>query len=170
MLADRIAHLYWMGGSTDGGNVTEFAEFNAWADPDAVDVVLRSNIEVTMFGLNVTHQVLMDTPEIEVLRNAGTPGAQLLADFLEFYRDNGTRHPNGQPMHDPCAVLGFTHHELFDVEKSHIVANTSTGENRGRTTVQEPTSENAHHVAVTVDAPRVIELILAAAIDPSPES
>ena len=166
-LPERIGHLYWMGGGTEGGNVTERAEFNAWVDPHALDITLRSGIPLTMFGLNLTHQVLMGQREIDLLRAARSATASMLADFLEFYRDNGVRHVAGQPMHDPCALLGLTHPDLFEITKSHIVTSTIDDEDRGRTFVNEP--ENAeHYVAMRANAPQVIDLIVQAAIDPTP--
>ena len=167
-LPERISHLYWMGGGTEGGNVTDRAEFNAWVDPHALDITLRSGISLTMFGLNLTHQVLMGQPEIDALRAARTSTSSVLADFLEFYRENGARHVEGQPMHDPCALLGLTHPDLFETTKSHIVTSTIDDEDRGRTFVHEPQTNVEHYVAVRADAPRVIDLIVQAAINPTP--
>ena len=59
-LASRIAHLCLMGGSIGEGNTTASAEFNIVADPEAADVVFRSGIPITMIGLDVTHQALLD--------------------------------------------------------------------------------------------------------------
>jgi purine nucleosidase/pyrimidine-specific ribonucleoside hydrolase len=47
-----------MGGSTERGNVTPYAEFNVAVDPEAADIVLGSGLPVTICGLNVTHQAL----------------------------------------------------------------------------------------------------------------
>jgi len=54
-----------MGGSTGRGNVTPYAEFNAWVDPEALALVVGSGIRFTMVGLNVTHQALV-TAEVEM--------------------------------------------------------------------------------------------------------
>jgi len=167
-LVERISHLYWMGGGTEGGNVTERAEFNAWADPHALDITLRSGVSLTMFGLNLTHQVRMGQREIDALRSAGSTTAAVLADFLEFYRQNGAQHEAGQPMHDPCALLGLTHPDLFETTKSRIVTSTTDDENRGRTFVHPPQTDTEHYVAVRANAPQVIDLIIQAAIDPRP--
>ena len=49
-----------MGGSIGEGNTTVSAEFNIYADPEAADVVFRSGVPITMIGLDVTHQALLD--------------------------------------------------------------------------------------------------------------
>ena len=44
-----------MGGIGEGkGNITEFAEFNFWVDPDAADIVLNSGINVKVIAWDVT--------------------------------------------------------------------------------------------------------------------
>src|SRR6185503_6772571 len=58
-LAGRIREIVWMGGSTGRGNVTPYAEFNAWVDPEALAIVVASGVRFTMVGLNVTHQALV---------------------------------------------------------------------------------------------------------------
>ena len=39
------------------GNTTPSAEFNIYVDPHAANIVLESGIPLTMMGLDVTHQV-----------------------------------------------------------------------------------------------------------------
>lgn len=47
-IAENIGSLVIMGGALGDGNVTKFAEFNFFADPEAVDVVFRSGIPLTI--------------------------------------------------------------------------------------------------------------------------
>ncbi len=61
-----------MGGSIGEGNTTVSAEFNIYADPEAADVVFRSGVPITMMGLDVTHQALLDRSSSEALRATGT--------------------------------------------------------------------------------------------------
>jgi purine nucleosidase/pyrimidine-specific ribonucleoside hydrolase len=57
-VAGRLHEIVVMGGSTERGNVTPYAEFNVAVDPEAADIVLGSGLPVTICGLNVTHQAL----------------------------------------------------------------------------------------------------------------
>lgn len=50
--AGRLREIVVMGGSTERGNVTPYAEFNVYADPEAADIVFGSGLPVTMCGLN----------------------------------------------------------------------------------------------------------------------
>jgi len=105
-LHDRIEHISFMGGSTDRGNWTPYAEFNIWADPEAADIVMQSGLPIIMSGLNVTHQALA-TPEVLARISAlDTPLAHIIVELLNFfaqtYRDVfGMPDP---PVHDPVAL------------------------------------------------------------------
>ena len=105
-LHDRIEHISFMGGSTERGNWTPYAEFNIWADPEAADVVLRSGLPLIMSGLNITHQALA-TPEIlDRIAKLDTKLAHTIVDLLKFFADTyrdvfGMPNP---PVHDPVAL------------------------------------------------------------------
>ena len=55
----RPERIVLMGGAIGEGNRTPAAEFNIWADPEAARRVFESGIDVTMIGLDVTHQALI---------------------------------------------------------------------------------------------------------------
>lgn len=105
-LYDRIEHISFMGGSTERGNWTPYAEFNIWADPEAADIVLRSGLPLIMSGLNVTHQALA-TPEIlSRISSLDSKLAHTIADLLNFFADT-YRNVFGMPdppVHDPVAL------------------------------------------------------------------
>ncbi|MDW3175767.1 MAG: nucleoside hydrolase [Acidimicrobiia bacterium] len=165
-ISDRVKRLHWMGGSTTTGNTTPNAEFNAWADPHAVEVVLQSGMPITMYGLNLTRQVRMRREHITVLADAATTSSVPASAFLSFYATSRGEDELGQPMHDPCALLGLTHPELFTVEASSIVAH-GEGDLRGMTEEVAPNGSPVHHIARFAEATPVIDLIIAAAIDPA---
>ena len=50
----QIAEIIFMGGSTERGNHIPTAEFNTYADPEALEVVLSSGLPVKMVGLNLS--------------------------------------------------------------------------------------------------------------------
>ncbi len=167
----RYRHVHWMGGSTTTGNVTDNAEFNAWADPHAVDAVFRSGLPLSMYGLNLTRQVRMAAPHSAALRQAATNSSAKAAAFLEFYEANGEQDGQGQPMHDPCAVLGLTDGARFTTTPSHMVVDTADDSTRGWTRVVDADATDAAPITVveTADAPFLIERIMAAAIAPDGE-
>ncbi|WP_280314024.1 nucleoside hydrolase [Nocardia wallacei] len=133
-LADAIDSVVWMGGSTTSGNHTTAAEFNAYADPEAFDGLLRSGVAVRMFGLNLTRQVLL-TPEHEhQLRALGTERAAVVADHVGFYlRMIDPAAPRPMALHDPSAAAYLLWPELFDLQPARIDVELSRSVGRGAT-------------------------------------
>ena len=57
---ENVERIVLMGGAIAEGNMTPAAEFNIWADPEAAHRVFHCGRPVTMIGLDVTHQALLD--------------------------------------------------------------------------------------------------------------
>lgn len=165
--AARIGGLTIMGGSNTHGNVTSAAEFNIFADPEAADEVFRSVRDIRMIGLNLTHQVDMDTSHVSQLRAIGTHRADIIADMLAGYISAVSRYGTDSVfMHDPTAVVAVTHPELFEFEHRHVRIETEGTHTRGMTVVdQRANPEGAANafVAVNVDSQAVIAMVMASA-------
>ncbi|NBE93448.1 nucleoside hydrolase [Nonomuraea sp. KC401] len=102
----RVREIVWMGGSTGRGNVTPYAEFNSWVDPEAAAIVLDAGPPFTMIGLNVTHQALVTHDVLARVDAIGNSTAAFGVELLNFFNstyetDQGM--PDA-PLHDPVAV------------------------------------------------------------------
>lgn len=134
-LAERIAHLSIMGGSIGEGNTTVSAEFNIYADPEAADVVFRSGVPITMMGLDVTHQALLDRASSEALRSSGTASARIAAELTDYALDRNMEWSGRTTtaIHDAVAVGHLAIGDLVDVAPYHVAVDTTDGPARGRT-------------------------------------
>lgn len=134
-LAERIAHLSIMGGSIGEGNKTVSAEFNIYADPEAADVVFRSGIPITMMGLDVTHQALLDGAAVGRLRETGTASGGVAADLVDFAlaRERAWYDAPAAAIHDAVAVAHFAIDDLVSVADYHVEVDVTHGPARGRT-------------------------------------
>ncbi|HET9083234.1 MAG TPA: nucleoside hydrolase [Candidatus Limnocylindrales bacterium] len=134
-LADRIAHLSIMGGSIGEGNSTVSAEFNIYADPEAADVVFRSGVPITMMGLDVTHQALLDRRAADALRATGTTSGRIAAELTDFALDRNMEWGGRTTaaIHDAVAVAHFAIADLVDVARYYVAVDTTDGPARGRT-------------------------------------
>ena len=160
----RPERIVLMGGAIGEGNVTPAAEFNIWADPEAADRVFRSGVDVTMVGLDVTHQALVGPDRVERLRGGGRIG-QLVAELFDFY---GIFHREtygwpGSPVHDAVAVAHVIRPDLLETVLCGVVVDTGGELSRGRTNVDrwgrmgwEPNA----HVAVSIDAPAFLDFLV----------
>ncbi|WP_438853652.1 nucleoside hydrolase [Agromyces sp. M3QZ16-3] len=136
-LAPRIREVVWMGGSTERGNATPYAEFNAWVDPEALDLVLQSGIRFTMVGLNVTHRALVTSRVRERLAAIGTRTARFGDELLEFFcrtNDEVFGMPDG-PLHDPVAVAVLADPASVEVVRTRLDVELVGSETVGATSV-----------------------------------
>lgn len=139
---EHIAEIVFMGGSTDRGNTTPYAEFNIHTDPEAADMVLSSGLPVTMVGLNVTHQALVTPGIVATLHEIGTPVALMCAGLMTFFGDAyrtvfGFPSP---PLHDPLAVARVIRPDVVGVVPAPVVVETAGEHTSGATVV------DLHHV------------------------
>ena len=160
----RPDRIVLMGGSIGLGNVTPAAEFNIWADPEAAARVFESGLELTMVGLDVTHEALLLDADAERLRASGRTGrmvAELYDFFHRFHRD--TYGFGGSPIHDAVAVAYVFHPELMETKRCHVAIECGSELTRGRTVVdvwgrtgEEPNA----HVGVGIDGRAFVQLLL----------
>ena len=159
----RPRRIVLMGGSIGLGNVTPAAEFNIWADPEAAARVFESRLDVTMIGLDVTHQALMTSADAERLRGTGRTGT-LVAELWEFYNrfHSQTYGFDGSPIHDAVALAHVFRPDLVETEHRHVEIDCGSELCRGRTVVdlwRRTENEPNAHVGVGIDGRAFIELL-----------
>ncbi len=81
----HLERIVVMGGSAGPGNVTALAEFNVHHDPEAAAVVFASDVPITMYGLDVFNDVVIDQADVARLRAASSNAAQLAGHLAEFF-------------------------------------------------------------------------------------
>ncbi|HEY7708348.1 MAG TPA: nucleoside hydrolase [Gaiellaceae bacterium] len=158
------ARIVLMGGSIGVGNVTPAAEFNIWADPEAAARVFESGLDVTMIGLDVTHQALMTQADADRLRASGRTGT-LVAELWEFYNrfHQQTYGFDGSPIHDALALAHVFRPDLVETAHRHVAIDCESELSRGRTLVdlwRRTGHEPNAHVGVEADGRGFIELLL----------
>jgi purine nucleosidase len=164
---ERIREVVWMGGSTERGNRTPYAEFNAWVDPDAAAAVLASGVPFTMVGLNLTHQALATTEVITRMRDLGTRLGDTVAGWFEFF--GGTYRSlfgaGAPPVHDPCAVALVAEPGVVRCVDAFLAIETQGRWTRGAT-VADLGGRYGHapnaRIAVELDVARFWDVVAAA--------
>ncbi|MEU6164292.1 nucleoside hydrolase [Streptomyces tanashiensis] len=136
-LAGRIERIVLMGGSTERGNTTPAAEFNILCDPEAADIVFRSGLPVTMFGLNATHQVRATAEVVARIAALGTPLSALCVDLLTYFASTyrevyGFEAP---PLHDPLTVAHLINPALVSLVRAAVTVELDGTHTRGATLV-----------------------------------
>lgn len=167
--------LVMMGGTlTQEGNCWDAtAETNIIQDPEAADRVFHSGADVTMVGLDVTHQCLLGSDATVQWRQAASQSQDgdvrtFLADIADFsIAANFAADPRlfaaGMPLHDPLAAAVAVDPSLVECFDLPMKVETETGDfhgTRGRT-IGDPAgmidpSAPRVHVALTVDHDRFV--------------
>jgi len=137
----RIHKIAIMGGafslaSKTLGNVTRFAEFNFYCDPEAAKIVLNPELEldIRIIGLDLTQnpKCAINAKFLERVVNYDTPTARLIASLLGFAISKS----NLFYLHDVFAVMMFQKPSLFEFKRGNVDI-TLEGTRRGHTKFNE---------------------------------
>jgi purine nucleosidase len=107
-LAGRIGRCVVMGAVADHiGNLSPVAEYNMWADPHSVAVVLASGLPLELVGWDISRRyAVLDPDDSATLRAIGTPLAEMCVDvqrvLTEFCLDETKL--AGFDLPDPIAM------------------------------------------------------------------
>ena len=149
------------------GNITPVAEFNAYADPDALKVVLDSGIHpLVIVGLDVTHKVQLYRHYLyEKVRSSGSRIAQFTRDCTGFYMDFHKKNEgfDGCYLHDPLAVGVAIRPDLVKTQDMRIQVETCAGITTGMTVAdfrprRSPIEKPNASVCLNVDADGFLKL------------
>jgi inosine-uridine nucleoside N-ribohydrolase len=166
-MAGRIREIVVMGGSTERGNATPYAEFNVRTDPEAADIVIGSGLPVTMCGLNVTHRALATGDVLGRIAALGTPLARICVDLLTFFSASYRRvfGFEAPPLHDPVAVARVIDPAMVTTVEANVAVELAGTHTRGATVVdlhgvtgRQPNAQ----VATGLDVHRFWDLIVTA--------
>jgi inosine-uridine nucleoside N-ribohydrolase len=166
-VAGGLREIVVMGGSTERGNVTPYAEFNVHTDPEAADIVVGSGLPVTMCGLNVTHQALATGEVLDRIAALGTPLARVCVDLLIFFAGRYRRvfGFDAPPLHDPVAVARVIDPTVVTTVEANVAVELAGTHTRGATVIDlhEVTGRPPNaRVATGLDVDRFWELIMTA--------
>jgi purine nucleosidase len=167
-LPSLVRSVVLMGGSAaHGGNATAVAEANIWHDPEAAKLVFDAAWPVTMVGLDVTMQTILDEDDIARVAAGDSREARfvtaILAHYLDFYeRISGRR---VSPLHDPAAAAILADPSLITSAINADVSVATGDDARGQTIVDrrrgggpvEPPRAGARTIVMEMDAERFVQ-------------
>ena len=139
------------------GNVRPHAEANISGDPEAAEAVLNAGWPVTIVGLDVTEEVILDAAFLDTLGERGGADGRFLRDVSRFYQrfHRDRVGIDGIYGHDFLAVAVAMRPELFET-RSGRVGVVCEGAFDGRTLLEE--GDGPCTVCTGVDAPAILAL------------
>ncbi|KAK8563963.1 hypothetical protein V6N12_036098 [Hibiscus sabdariffa] len=175
--AKNIGQIVLLGGAfAVNGNTNPAAEANIFGDPDAADIVFTSGADILAVGINVTHQVVLTDADRDKLASSTGKFAQFLSKILGVYFDYHREAYNtkGVYLHDPTAMIAAINPSLVTYTEGAVRVQTN-GITKGLTLlynkqkrfaeITEWTDQPSVKVAVTVDAPAVVKLVMERLMD-----
>lgn len=155
----KIERISLMGGGICHGNITPYAEFNIYVDPEAAQIVFSSGLPIVMCGLDVTEQVEILKEDYEYLRNHSDAG-RVFAELMDFYiKGSPAFGATGCVMHDPCAMAYLIDESLFEGKQARVRVDL-VGETRGRTVADYESHEANTFVILKAKSNKVANVIL----------
>ena len=145
-VAAGIERLVFMGGSASVGNVTAVAEFNVFHDPEAAAIALAAardlDIPITMYGLDVFEQVLVDRDDAARLHARLDPACQLAGALIASQCDKlGV---DAITIGDAGTVCAVVDPKGLTTERFGVRVETGHGYTRGQTLVDRREQPDDH--------------------------
>jgi purine nucleosidase len=127
-IARALREVVIMGGATPekGGNMSPYAEFNIFVDPDAAAIVFASGLPITLVPLDLSHQMIVTLARIERFAAIPAPVGKAVGGMLRFY------HKGESHLHDPLTIAWLLRPELFSGRRAAVTVET-TGIRSGET-------------------------------------
>ena len=130
-IRDWVREIVIMGGAVSvPGNVTSYAEFNIYNDPEAARIVLSSGVRATLVGLDVCDQVYVrgDDGWFQGRSESERLARRILASWFAS-RGVSDRYS----LCDPLAIVAAVRPELFSFRQADVTVQVSDPERMGQT-------------------------------------
>ncbi len=138
VLKQKIRSIMIMGGSAAEGNITPFAEFNSWTDPEACDIVLRSGIPIRICGLDGLQSAALNDAEMQEFMGYGGKIGSIAGQMISFLKDHshGWGEHSGVVIYDLVTMACYLHPEIGKFRPALIRCVTGDVPEAGKTVVE----------------------------------
>ncbi len=125
--------------TTYAQNITVVGDFNAYVDPEALDIVVRSGARVTMVGLDQTSKVILTRDDADRMLASADPFSQWAGECTHAWIDYLARafpkreeHTYGCFLHDPLVVAAHLDPRVCEWDAAHRPEDPGGAERDGR--------------------------------------
>lgn len=133
-LPKYIKKMIIMGGSFgDYGNCEPYSEFNFWIDPHAAEMVICSEINTEIYGLDCTRQATLSFDDLREVTSSDPRIEELIRHMEAFDTKRGQVAGKAPGFHIPdgVAVAGAIDPSLFTYEEHYVRVVTESGKIQG---------------------------------------
>lgn len=139
-LKNYINQIYSMGGAIERGNVTRFAEFNFYVDPEAVQSVIESKIKMTIVPWDPIIKNVFFEEELKKVVDNKTHGGKLFFSLINYPISYFEKHLRirGMSLPDPVAMTCYIDEETIkEKRKANLIMELNNITLRGASIIQE---------------------------------
>jgi len=163
-LLGNISNLIIMAGEfTGNGNISKYAEFNAYCDPSALRIVMNTcfqrGINAVVIPADVCRQALFTYEEIIKLgaKDSLPELGDIVRPYIDYYLTNKEYgQENGAVIYDLLVPMYSQHPEFFQVKRGRIEVETDQNIRHGETTFI-PDEKSSILLAYELDGEKVKE-------------
>jgi inosine-uridine nucleoside N-ribohydrolase len=154
-----VRHIGMFGNIRERGNTNRWADFNAWCDPEAADMVLRAGLDTVMVGLDVTRRLTFSRTAVERYAESTDDLTSWLAHALRFYVEFHRRQErlDGCVVNDVLPVAELVAPGVLTLAQLSLIVDLEESEHRGHT--REAAEGAMTAVALAVKTDRVHDLL-----------
>jgi inosine-uridine nucleoside N-ribohydrolase len=137
------ARLVALIGANHGGNSSPVAEFNAFADPHALQVVLASQMQVELVTLDAFEQLTVDSERFprRLAERGGELGEFLSPVLGAFFQAATQGAGGGVAIPDAAAAIYVVREDLGSSASALVHVMTDSGKTRGQTIIADSFGE-----------------------------
>lgn len=117
-------------GPVDPKTNTAAAEFNAYCDPHALEIVLQTGLPIYMITWDITSKVTISHRAIQSFKSTTPVGKFVITLMQSFFTFYGLSNERNFELNDPLTVLAYMGHEDYEEKKISVIKH---GNNYGQT-------------------------------------
>ena len=162
-ISGNIEELIIMGGvfglSEYGvGNVTPYAEYNFYVDPEAAKIIIRSGVRLRIVSLDVTQnpRVRMTREISKKILGIGSKAAELI---YRITKNPIERHGHFE-LHDAIAMASLLDQRVVRYREAYISIDTCMERGRSILHIEREHSDGRAYVSYSIDSERFYEILL----------
>lgn len=118
---DKLIILWWV--INEKWNITPYAEFNTYNDPDALKIVLWLDLDIYLIPINICRKVYFTLDDFNKINNKSISLSikEITKHYIDYYQ-NDTNYWEfaGWVMYDLLATTFYTNPEIFEFKDTYI--------------------------------------------------
>ncbi|MEG1896259.1 MAG: nucleoside hydrolase, partial [Oscillospiraceae bacterium] len=122
-----IKRIVCMAGSGYMGNMNAYAEFNAWVDPDACEIVLNSGVPIVLCPLDGNEPCGLTVDELKEYIGKGTKQSDIIDHIFEFFihrRGEPGQKDNNQVINDAVTMAYLINENIGTTKDMYVAVET----------------------------------------------